>query len=72
MIVKEFMEANLGVACVDLAGLIVGLTKEDSEPFYFHKGDGPYFFGLGYNRVQEMILEELMPYNYTAERHPNL
>ena len=72
MTVKEFMEANLGVACVDLGGLVVGLKKKDKEPFYYHNGEGPYFFGLAYDRVQEMMLEELMPYNYTAERHPNL
>jgi hypothetical protein len=69
MTVKEFMEANLGVACVDLGNLIVGLSKENREPFYFYKRDGPFLFGFAYDRVQEMMLEELMPYNYTAERY---
>jgi hypothetical protein len=70
VIIKEFMKEHSGIACVNLNGLLIGLSDQDEEPFYFHKKEGPFCFGLAYNTVQREILKEMMPSHVSEERIP--
>jgi hypothetical protein len=69
MTIREFMEENINVACINIQSLIIGLDEE-GEPFYYHEGEGPFVFGLSYNALLEKIQEEIRPENITEKRIP--
>lgn len=52
------MKSNLNTACVNLEGLTVGLDLSE-EPFYFHKAEGPYYFGFTYDVIQDILDREM-------------
>lgn len=70
MTIREYMKKNLNTACVSVENMIVGLNLSE-EPFYFHKSEGPYYFGFSYNLIQE-ILDKEMKDEYKSEVRINI